>query len=249
MRCFATANQKGGVGKTTTAVSLGAACAEVGDKVLLVDLDPQAGLTVSLGLNPDEFEQTTYPLLLGLCAVTDTIVPSHIKGVDLIPANLDLAAAEPELIGEINWAGALREALGTVREQYDRIFLDCPPSLGVLTTNGLVSADMVIIPLQCEYLAMRGIQQLQRIIEKVRRQANPNLGIRVLRTMFDVRTRHSKEVSSEIEAAFDKAVFAPIVRRSVRFADATVAGEPITLFAKDSEVAEAYRAVAEEVRK
>ena len=247
MRIYAIANQKGGVGKTTSAANLAAVASERGERVLLVDLDPHAGLTTSLGLNPESFERTVYQVLLGEASLDDAAHETTLPGVRLVPANMNLAGAEAELIGEIDWAHILKVALESVAARYDKVFLDCPPALGVLTTNALVAADTVIVPLQCEYLAMRGLKQLQVIIKKVQAKANPGLEIRILRTMFDPRTTHGREVSEEIVKVFGAAVFAPIIRRSIKFADSTVAGQPVLTYAPTSEVADAYRQLAAEI--
>jgi chromosome partitioning protein len=245
---YAIANQKGGVGKTTTVVSLGAALAEQGQRVLLIDLDPQAGLTISYGFDPDQLDKTVYQVFLeeeGLVTVTlSTTVPQ----VKLVPASLDLAGAEAELIGEIGWDRTLADALTNVATLYDAILLDCPPTLGVLTTNALVAAHLVIVPMQCEYLALRALKQLQKIISKVRRKANPHLEVRILRTLYDSRTTHGREVFEEIAQAGGEQVLHTFIRRTVKFADAAASGEPILQHATDSEAAHAYRNLAQELQ-
>lgn len=246
-KIYTAANQKGGVGKTTTVGSLGSALAEQGKNVLLVDLDPQAGLTVSLGFDPDSFERTIYHVLLEEESLKNATIPTKITGVHLVPANLDLAGVEADLIGEIGWDRTLKDALDSVRESYDYILLDCPPSLGVLTTNALVATQTVIVPLQCEYLALRALKQLQKIVTKVKRKANPDLQIRILRTMYDVRTTHGREVFEEIARVGGDQVFQTFIKRTVKFADATAAGEPILQYDTDSEVARAYRELAKEL--
>jgi chromosome partitioning protein len=247
MIVYCLANQKGGVGKTSSSAALAAARSELGERVLIVDLDPHAGLTNAFGLDPKSFEKTTYSVLLGHCPITDAIIPTKLPGLDLLPANKDLAGAEPELIGELGWDRVLADALQPLAGTYAKVFVDCPPSLGVLTVNALVAASVVIVPLQCEYLAMKGLQQLQEIIEKVKRKANPNLQVRILRTMYDPRTLHSREVSDEILERFNDQVFPPIVHRTIKFADSTVAGEPITTYASSSQAAQAYRDIAQEI--
>jgi chromosome partitioning protein len=244
---YCLANQKGGVGKSASAAALAAARVEQGDRTLIIDCDPHAGVTKSLGLDPDAMTRTTYDVLLGRAVITEAIVSTKLARMDLVPANENLAAVEVELIGEIGWDRTLKDALQPLGETYDRIFIDCPPSLGVLTVNALVAASTCLVPLQCEFLAMRGLQQLQKIIDKVRQKANPELAVRIIRTMYDHRTLHSREVSDEIAQHFGAAVFAPLIKRTVKFADATVAGEPIITFASTSEASAAYRGIAKEL--
>ncbi|HNQ34662.1 MAG TPA: ParA family protein [bacterium] len=248
---YSVSNQKGGVGKTTTSLCLGAALAEQGRRVLLVDFDPQAGLTTSLGFNPDEFERTVYDLLLNgdTLKIDQVIQAVRTTGLDLVPANLDLAGAEGELIGEIGWDRTLKELLVPIQDRYDFILIDCPPSLGVLTTNALIAADRVIIPVQSEYLALKGLKQLNDIIAKVKRKANNRLRARILRTMHDTRTLHSREVVEELAKVFPEEVYRTVIKRTVRFADAALAGQSILSYAGRSEGAQAYRDLALEVLK
>lgn len=248
-RIFCLANQKGGVGKSTSCSCLAAALAENGYKVLTIDLDPQAGLTTCLGYDPDSFNQTIYNALINPenDHLNKCIIKTTISKVFLVPANLDLSGVEAELIGEINWASTLKDILMSVENDFDFILLDCPPSLGVITTNALIAAELVIVPLQCEYLAMRGLKQLQKIIDKVKNKGNPQLKIKILRTMHDKRTLHSTEVLEEIEKVFGEQVFKSVISRTIKFADSTTTGQPILITNSDSAGAMAYRELAKEI--
>ena len=245
---YAVANQKGGVGKTTSCVCLSAALAEHGKRVLLVDLDPQGGLTTALGFNPDSFDTTIYTVLIDdEVSLDKAITNSKTDKVDFVPANLDLAGAEGELLGEIGWDRTLKVALEPVQESYDYIFLDCPPSLGVLTTNALIAAQRVLIPVQTEYLAMRGLKQLTQVLTKVRRKGNPNLKSKVLRTLHQARTIHASEASDELEKVLGDQIYKTIIHRTIKFAEASVAGEPLLSYLPESKGATAYRELAKEV--
>jgi chromosome partitioning protein len=246
-RVFAFANQKGGVGKTTSSAAVAAAFAEQGKRVLLVDLDPQAGLTTSLAFDPAALESTVYDVFTDSVDLKSVARSTKVRNVALVPANLDLAGAEAELIGEVAWERTLSDALAPLATEYDLVVLDCPPSLGVLTTNALVAADMVIVPLQCEYLALRALQQLQTIVSKVRRKANPKLRVRILRTLYDSRTVHGREVFKEIARVAPGEILQTYIKRTVRLADAAAAGETILTYAKDSDAARAYRELAKEL--
>ena len=242
---YAVANQKGGVGKTTTVNALGAAFAERGAQVLVVDLDPQAGLTISYGINPDELRETVYQVLLEKAESRKVIIQTTTPHVAILPANLDLAGIEAELIGEMGWERRLTRVLKNV--SYDTILLDCPPTLGILTTNALVAAETVIVPVQCEYLAFRALAQLFKIVEKVRTNANADLALKILRTMYDPRTSHAREVFDELATTWPGEVLQTFIKRTVKFADATVGGNSILQFASESEAAGSYRTLCREL--
>jgi chromosome partitioning protein len=248
-RIIAMCNQKGGVGKTTTTINLGAALAEHGRKVLLVDFDPQGSLSVGLGMNPHTMDMTVYNLLMQRdVALTDVVVPTHVEGVDLLPSNIDLSAAEVQLVHEVAREQTLSRVLQDAINIYDVILIDCQPSLGLLTVNALTAADGVIVPLECEYFALRGVALLKNTIDKVQERLNPRLKIDgVLGTMFDGRTLHGREVMQRLVEAWGDDVFHTVIRRTVKFSDSTVAGEPITTYAGTSAGAEAYRTLAKEV--
>jgi chromosome partitioning protein len=248
-RVVAMCNQKGGVGKTTTTINLGAALAEYGRKVLLVDFDPQGSLSVGLGMNPHEIELSVYNLLMERdVTLEDVVVPSGVPGMDLLPSNIDLSAAEVQLVHEVAREQTLQRVLGPAVADYDVILIDCQPSLGLLTVNALTAADGVIVPLECEYFALRGVALLKTTIDKVRERLNPKLEIDgVLGTMFDGRTLHGREVMERLVQAWGDQVFHTVIRRTVKFSDSTVAGEPITSYASSSTGADAYRQLAKEV--
>jgi chromosome partitioning protein len=248
-RVIAMCNQKGGVGKTTTAINLGAALAEYGRRVLLVDFDPQGSLSVGLGLNPHEMELTVYNLLLEQdISLSSVVVPTGVPGMDLLPSNIDLSAAEVQLVQEVAREQPLLRILAPVMDSYDVIIIDCQPSLGLLTVNALTASDGVIVPLECEYFALRGVALLTNTIDKVRERLNPKLTIEgLLGTMYDGRTLHSREVMERLVRAWGDKVFHTVIRRTVKFSDSTVAGEPITMFAPSSTGAGAYRQLAKEV--
>lgn len=248
-RVVSMVNQKGGVGKTTTTINLGAALAEYGRKVLLVDFDPQGSLSVGLGLNPHEMDLTVYNALLQHeVSISDVIVASGVAGMDLVPSNIDLAAAEVQLVNEVAREQTLQRALAPVLADYDFVLIDCQPSLGLLTVNALTASNGVIVPLECEYFALRGVALLKTTIDKVQERLNPNLEIDgVLGTMFDTRTLHGREVMDRLVEAWGDQVFHTVIRRTVKFSDSTVAGEPITSYAGKSTGADAYRQLAREV--
>jgi len=248
-RVISMCNQKGGVGKTTTTINLGASLAEYGRKVLLVDFDPQGSLSVGLGLNPHEMDLTIYNLLMERDVKLDeVVVASGVPGMDLLPSNIDLSAAEVQLVHEVAREQTLARVLAPAIEHYDVILIDCQPSLGLLTVNALTASDGVIVPLECEYFALRGVALLKTTIDKVRERLNPKLEIEgVLGTMFDGRTLHGREVMQRLVQAWGDKVFHTVIRRTVKFSDSTVAGEPITTYASSSTGADAYRSLAKEV--
>jgi chromosome partitioning protein len=248
-RIAAVCNQKGGVGKTTTTINLGAALAEVGRRVLLVDFDPQGALSVGLGIQPHELDATVYNLLMerGLTA-HDVIIQTRVDGMDLLPSNIDLSGAEVQLVHEVAREFVLGRVLQPVIPDYDVILIDCQPSLGLLTVNALACADGVIVPLECEYFALRGVALLMETIDKVSTRLSPKLAIDgLLATMYDSRTLHTREVLAGVVEGFGDRVFHTVVSRTVRFPDATVAGEPITRFDPACGGAHAYRELAKEV--
>ncbi|MFZ8982264.1 MAG: ParA family protein, partial [Candidatus Nanopelagicales bacterium] len=248
-RVIAMVNQKGGVGKTTSTVSLGAALAQYGRRVLLVDFDPQGALSVALGVPAHELDRTVYNLLMDEgCLADEVIVETSVPGLDLMPSNIDLSAAEVALVNEVAREHALARGLASVIDRYDYIIIDCQPSLGLLTINALTAAHGVIIPLECEYFALRGVKLLTDTVTKVQGRLNPNLQLTgVLATMYDARTLHTREVLDRVVDAFGDQVFHTVISRTIKFPDATVAGEPITVFAPSSPGADSYRQLAREL--
>ncbi len=248
-RVIAMVNQKGGVGKTTSTVSLGAALAGYGRKVLLVDFDPQGALSVALGMNPNEMDLSIYNMLTQKdCHIGDVIVNTRVPNLDLLPSNIDLSAAEIQLVSEVGREYVLQRALAPIIDDYDFVLIDCQPSLGLLTLNALAASKEVIIPMETEYFALRGVALLKDTIDKVVSRLNPELRIvGVLPTMYDPRTLHSREVLESVTGAFGDTVFSTTIHRTVKFPDSAVAGEPITTFAPSSGGAEAYRRLAREV--
>ena len=248
-RIIAMCNQKGGVGKTTTAINLGAALAEIGRRVLVVDFDPQGALSVGLGVNAQELDTTIYNLLIQRDhEIQDVVRPTSTPNLDIVPANIDLSAAEVQLVGEVAREQILARVLRPIVDDYDVILIDCQPSLGLLTVNALTAAHGVIIPLECEFFAMRGVALLIDTIDKITDRLNPRLQVDgILATMYDSRTLHSREVVRSVVDHFGEQVFHTVISRTVKFPDATLAAEPITTYSSDHSGAEAYRQLAREL--
>ncbi len=248
-RVVSLCNQKGGVGKTTTTINLGAALAEAGRRVLLVDFDPQGALSVGLGVNPHELDLTIYNLLMQRdVAIDEVLLKTGVPGLDLLPGNIDLSAAEVQLVSEVAREQTLSRVLAPILGDYDVVLIDCQPSLGLLTVNALAASDGVIIPLECEYFALRGVALLMDTIYRVQERINPRLEVEgILATMYDARTLHGREVLARVVDAFGDKVFHTVIARTVRFPETTVAGEPITTYASSSPGAAAYRQLAREV--
>ena len=248
-RVVALCNQKGGVGKTTSTINLGAALTEYGRRVLLVDFDPQGALSVGLGVQPHQLDRTIYDVLMeSSVTLDDVLLKTNVPGMDLVPSNIDLSAAEVQLVNEVAREQTLARALAPALPDYDLVLIDCQPSLGLLTVNALTAADEVVIPLECEFFSLRGVALLIDTIEKVRERLNPRLHIAgILATMYDARTVHGREVFARVVEAFGDTVFDTVITRTVRFPETTVAGEPITTWAPSSSGALQYRALAKEV--
>ena len=245
---MAVANQKGGVGKTTTAVNLAAALAELGYRVLVVDLDPQGNATTGLGINSRNLEATIYDVLLHDVPMEDAIEPTSLRNLFVVPATIDLAGAEIELVPVFSRELRLRRAIEQVTDDFDYILIDCPPSLGLLTVNGLAAATEVIVPIQCEYYALEGLGQLLRNVNLVQTNLNPKLEVStIVLTMFDARTRLAEQVVSEVRKHFGAKVCRHVVPRTVRLSEAPSFGQPIILFDSSSRGATAYRELAKEV--
>ena len=248
-KVVAMCNQKGGVGKTTSTINLGASLAEYGRRVLLVDLDPQGALSAGLGVPHYELDHTVHNLLVEpRVSIDQVLLSTRVPGLDLVPSNIDLSAAEIQLVNEVGREQTLSRALYSVLDRYDYVLIDCQPSLGLLTVNGLACADGVIIPTECEYFSLRGLALLTDTVEKVHDRLNPKLSISgILVTRYDTRTVNSREVMARIVERFGDLVFDTVITRTVRFPETSVAGEPITTWAPKSAGAQSYRNLAREV--
>ena len=247
-RAIVVANQKGGVGKTTTAINLAACLAEAGQKVLAIDMDPQGNMTSGLGVDKDAIENTVYELLLGESSVEECVQEEVIENLSVIGSNINLSAAEIELIGQEEKEYILQKAIAPIRENYDFIIIDCPPSLSMLTINSMCLADTVLVPIQCEYYALEGLTQLIHTINLVQERLNPSLEMEgVVFTMYDARTNLSLQVVENVKNNLDQRIYKTIIPRNVRLAEAPSYGMPINLYDTKSAGAESYRLLAEEV--
>lgn len=247
-RTIAIANQKGGVGKSTTAINLSSCLGEMGQKVLTIDMDPQGNTTSGMGVEKNEVENTIYELLLGESKLEDCIIPLNFDNLSLIPSNVNLAGAEIELIGVEDKEFILKNAIDQVRDQYDFIIIDCPPSLNMLTINAMTTADTVLVPIQCEYYALEGLSQLLHTINLVKERLNPRLTIEgVVFTMYDARTNLSLQVVENVKNNLNQQIYKTIIPRNVKLAEAPSYGLPITIYDGKSAGAESYRQLAQEV--
>ena len=247
-RVIAVANQKGGVGKTTTAINLSACLAEKGQKVLAIDMDPQGNMTSGLGIDKDEVEKNIYDLMIGQVGVEEVLQKEAIENLDIIPTSIDLSAAEIELIGVDDKEFIIRNAIAPIKDNYDYIIIDCPPSLSMLTINAMTTADSVLVPIQCEYYALEGLSQLIHTVELVKERLNPILEIEgVVFTMYDSRTNLSLQVVENVKEHLNENIYKTIIPRNVRLAEAPSYGMPINMYDSRSSGAENYRLLAAEV--
>lgn len=247
-RIIAIANQKGGVGKTTTAINLSSCLAEAGKKVLAIDLDPQGNMTSGLGVDKEELENTVYELMLDECTIQESMSDTVVEGLSIIPSNVNLAGAEIELLDVNEKEYILKNAVAQIRDNYDFIIIDCPPSLNMLTINAMTTADTVLVPIQCEYYALEGLSQLIYTIDLVQKRLNPELLIEgVVFTMYDVRTKLSNQVVDNVKSNLEVKIYETLIPRNIRLAEAPSHGLPINLYDKRSAGAESYRLLAKEV--
>ncbi len=247
-RIIAIANQKGGVGKTTTTINLSASLAEMGKKVLVIDMDPQGNTTSGLGVEKNNIDNTVYELILSECSVNECIIKNVIDNVSVIPSNVNLAAAEIELIGVDKKEYILKNEIDWVKDQYDYIFIDCPPSLSMLTVNAMTTANTVLVPIQCEYYALEGLSQLIHTVNLVKERLNPRLSMEgVVFTMYDSRTNLSAQVVENVKSNFKEKVFDTLIPRNIRLAEAPSYGMPICMYDSKSSGAESYRNLAKEL--
>lgn len=247
-RIIAIANQKGGVGKTTTAINLSSCLAEAGQKVLTVDIDPQGNTSSGLGVDKNALENTVYELVIGDCTMEECLIKNQLENLDIIPSNVNLSGAEIELIGLDKKEYILKHEIGKIKDNYDFVVIDCPPSLNMLTINAMTTADTVLVPIQCEYYALEGLSQLLHTINLVKQRLNPNLEIEgVVFTMYDARTNLSLQVVENVKSNLKQTIYKTIIPRNVRLAEAPSHGMPINLYDSKSAGAESYRLLAEEV--
>ena len=247
-RIIAIANQKGGVGKTTTSINLSSCIAEKGKKVLVVGIDPQGNTTSGYGIEKNDLENTIYELMLGDCSIEDCIIKDVIENISILPSNVNLAAAEIELIGVDKKEYILKNEIDWVKDRYDYIIIDCPPSLSLLTVNAMTTADSVLVPIQCEYYALEGLSQLIHTVNLVKERLNPDLEMEgVVFTMFDSRTNLSAQVVENVKSHLNQKVYRTVIPRNIRLAEAPSYGQPINIYDPKSAGAESYLALAEEV--